>query len=442
MESHRLKNGLNIVYEKPTNDLPLTSINIFVRLGSIYETQGYRGSSHFIEHICFKGTRNIPKAYTISAKFDEMGAHINAYTQKEYTCYEVKCGNQHVNKAIQLLSDMLMNSVFDKKDYELEKKVVKEENVRDNDNPDYIIETMSDKILFSGSSYEMPIDDLIYHTDKHNLLKYDKIVEIYHDFYTPQNMVFSIVSNLSFDKIKKSIQNSYLAKPVTKPIVDHNKYFVHRTLKPQTEIKYDFLKKRGIEATHIEISFRVCDHHSPDRFVLYVLSQLLGGTMSSRLFTKLREENGLTYESSCVTEFNDLSGKIVLTATTDSKKILKNGGKKGVFPLMIDILKTIRNKGIENEELTKVKNSIQGHYMESLEDSFIQTEHNGLYKLIYGSEDWCTYSEIYDKKIKNITREQIQRVIQEYLLKPHMVVCMVGENIPSIESVAKICETY
>ena len=72
-----------------------------------------------------------------------------------------------------------------------------------------------------------------------------------------------------------------------------------------------------------------------------------------------------------------------------------------MFLLMIDILKTMRKKGIENEELTKVKNSIQGHYMESLEDSFIQTEHNGLHELIYGSEDWCSYSEIYDKKIKN-----------------------------------------
>lgn len=442
MKTHQLENGLTIVYDTPENRLPLTSINVFVRLGSNYETEGYRGASHFIEHLCFKGTKLIPKSNDISIKFDEIGADINAYTQKDHTCYEVKCGDQHIGVAIQLLSDMLMNSLFEKKDYELEKKVVKEENVRDNDDPESIIETMSDKIIYRGTSYEMPIDDLSYHTSKTNPLQYEKIVEIYEDFYIPQNMVLSVVSGVSFDKIKKVLKKSFFNRPLKPRVVDPMKYSVEQSPIDQTEIKYDLLKKRGIEATHIEISFRVCSHSHPDKYPIYVLSQILGGSMSSRLFTILREENGLTYQSGSSTEFYGIAGKLVLYATTDNVKILRNDKKKGVLPLMIDVLCDLKKNGITQKELEIVKQSIEGNYLQSLEDSYVQCEYNGLHRLLYSKEKWCRYSSIYEKWIKSITREQVNQTIRNYMSNTNMVVCMVGETIPTVKSISSICEKF
>jgi len=440
LDLHKFDNGFNIVYEKPENKLSLTSINVFVKLGSIYETDGYRGSSHFIEHLCFKGTKSIPKSNDISIKFDEIGADINAYTQKDHTCYQVKCGNQHIGIAIELLSDMLMNSLFEKKDYELEKKVVKEESVRDNDDPECIIENMSDKIIYNGSSYEMPIDDLMYHTNNKNPLKYEKIVEIYRDFYIPQNMVFSIVSTISFDKIKSLLKHSYFHETRKIPIIDSSKYLVQQSIINQREIQYDLLKKRGIEATHVDISFRVCNHSHIDKYCIYVLSQILGGSMSSRLFNTLREENGLTYESGSSTEFYNISGKLVLYAISDKNRVIKNGKKKGVLPLIIDLLNDLIKNGITEDELNVVKQSIQGNYLQSLENSYVQSEYNGIHQLLYTNEKWCKYSLIYEKCIKNITRQQVNKIITHYILKSNMAVCMVGETIPDFNSISSICE--
>jgi hypothetical protein len=118
MKTFQFPNGFRFIYEKPNSDIPVTSILGFVKLGSIHERDGIRGVSHFIEHMCFKGTKRHPTSKIISRNYDRIGAYFNAYTHKEYTCYEIKCEEQYLENSIHVLSDMMMNSQFNKKEFE------------------------------------------------------------------------------------------------------------------------------------------------------------------------------------------------------------------------------------------------------------------------------------------------------------------------------------
>ena len=130
IKTYTFPNGFRLVYEKPPSNFKNTSIQVFCKLGSIYERDGIRGASHFIEHMCFKGTNKIPEAKTIAENYDKIGAYFNANTNKQYTVYVVKCNNNYVENSIAILSDMMMNSTFRATEFTKEKKVVEEECIR------------------------------------------------------------------------------------------------------------------------------------------------------------------------------------------------------------------------------------------------------------------------------------------------------------------------
>ena len=192
VETYQYNNGFRIVYEKSNSPLPLTSIICFVKVGSIYEQRGNEqsgnqhsgneGIAHFIEHMCFKGTEELSNTKDIVKKYDRIGAYFNAFTTKEYTFYIIKCNQSDVSTCIHVLSDILMNSVFKKRECELEKHVVIEEMIRQEDNPEFHISKMKDKYLYSGSLFARPIDDLVFHKSRTSLY-YDSALQMYKTFY-------------------------------------------------------------------------------------------------------------------------------------------------------------------------------------------------------------------------------------------------------------------
>jgi predicted Zn-dependent peptidase len=124
-------NGFRVIYEKSPNIAPIACIKIMCDIGSVYENNETRGVSHFIEHMCFKGTKNIPIPKDIFMEYDKIGAYLNATTGKRYTYYTIKCNNEYVENSIRIMSDMLLNSTFNKNEYKKEEKVVIEENIKD-----------------------------------------------------------------------------------------------------------------------------------------------------------------------------------------------------------------------------------------------------------------------------------------------------------------------
>jgi predicted Zn-dependent peptidase len=440
VETYEYKNGFRMIYEKPKNKLPLTSIYCFVKVGSVYESNDCKGIAHFIEHMCFKGTQKLSNTKDIVKIYDSIGANFNAFTTKEYTFYVVKCNEEYVEKCIHVLSDMLINSVFKKKDYELEKHVVMEEMIRQENSPEFHISKMKDKYLYSGSMFERPIDDLLFHQSQ-NLFDYQTTLQMYKEFYTPNNIALSVVSNLSFHTIKKMVSSSHFMSQSNKLFL----YYPSYHLNTQSGPEYVIQKKQGVKATHLSISFRTCSYTHADKYILNLLSHIIGGSMTSRMFTLLREKNGLTYSSSCYYTYYSHMGEITLYTMSEYNKMIKTSNKHDVLSFIIKILNELLTNGITQEELTVAKGFLQGKMTIKMENSDSQCEYNGLEHFVYNNNNnnnFIPFDNIYHKCYADVTKKQVNDIIKKYFNSNSMVVCLFGEHVPTIDSVKTHCERF
>ena len=462
IKTHTFPNGFRLIYEPPQTTLPITSIYTYCDIGSAYETDDCRGVSHFIEHMCFKGTKKIPSPQGIFSEYDNVGAFFNATTDKRYTVYTIKTRDEYSKHSIQILSDMLLNSIFNKKEFEKEERVVIEENIRANEEAAGILDDMTEEMMFKGSSYAFPVDSIDYH--KNIRFSYEKVIEMYRGFYLPERMILSIVSNVPFNEIVKSLETSYFAKSFkyNNKQKNHNKLLlqkhnIHYSNITQNNIQYNIQTKPGISTIHLNIAFRTCNQYSHDKYVLNTLKHILGGSLGSRLSVLLREKNGLTYTSDVYTDYNEYSGQFVIYAQVDQDKIIynkpndktnkakdKTNKPNGVLPLIIGLLNDLVKNGITESELTTTKKNIFGKMSIRLEDTSVQASNNGFEYLVNGGNaDIITpYSQIYDRHLKDITKKQIDDIIIKYFKRSCMNVALIGGKNPSEDMIRTECEKY
>lgn len=428
-------NGFRLIYEKSNSTVPLTSYYVFCNLGPGHESAKLKGASHLIEHMCFKGTKKIPEAKDISLVYDKIGAYFNAFTEKRYTCYTVDCQSKYAFNCLRILSDMIINSVFDKKEFTKEHEVVIEENNDDLNDPQELAFNAINKELFAGSSFEMPIDHVDFHKKGH--LLYEDVVELYKHFYTPNNLMLSVVSNLSLEDFQKWLPRTYFLKNTKKRYsIPFNNLNFH--VKPKTDISYVAQKKKGISNITLMVGFRVCGFHHEDKPILELLSTCLGKNMSGRLKYILREEKGLVYSAYIDDMYFEEIGGFTIVTQTETTQLLKKGG---VLETIIDILKSLIKKGITKEELQTVKGTIEGDNILSLQSNSSRCLYNGE-NFLYNQDlkHVIPYSDVYDKVFKNITKNQVDKVINKYFTPENMSVCVVGEKIPNMQNIKKVCE--
>jgi predicted Zn-dependent peptidase len=432
IKTHTFENGFRIIYEKSNNNIPISAVNIICDVGSAYETDNLRGSSHFIEHMCFKGTKNIKKAKELFIEFDKVGSYVNAFTTKRFTSYVFKCESKDLQKLTAIYSDMIMNSVFDKNEYEKEHKVVIEENIKDNNDAEYQIFVDSDKLIYNGSSFEFPVDSYEYHLDK--TLLYDDVVEFYKENYIPNRMIFSIVTYISFEKVIKIIEKSkFMSKKKSKTNI-----FINYNLHPQNDIQFKLTNKRGVDNILLTIGFRTCGNNNEDKYKLEFVSNILCGTMSGRIFMILREKYGLIYSSEIETDYYDENGNFVIFTQTDLHKIIKYKNKKGVIPIIISLLNDLIKNGITQEEFLITKGNIKGNMLIEMEDINNHSEYNGI-ELLLKKDDLpvILYSQIYKKYFQEMKREDVNNMIKHYFTRERMSVCLLGEKLPTLQSIEK-----
>jgi predicted Zn-dependent peptidase len=422
--THIFPNGFRLIHEKVENHA-VSSINVFCDVGSIYEPKNLKGASHFIEHMCFKGTKKVPVPRDIFLTYDKIGAYLNAYTEKRYTCYTVKCDSDYLENIIEMTSDMMLNSTFDKKSFNKEEQVVVEENSKHEDNPVNLLYYQLTEMIYKGSSFENNVDKLSYHKDN---FVYDEVVEFYKLFYKPHRMVFSITTSCSFNEIKRYLTKSDYVKQLNTTMDIPQEYMIIPCVKPQEEMRLEITELRGYRTSHIGIAFRI---ESSDRYIINLFTSIMSGPMSSRLFNLLREKNGLTYSSSVNTNYHRLHGDITFYAETDKNKVLKNGSKPGVLPLLIGELNNLLNNGVTKHEIETAKNYSNGVLKIASEDIDNLTGHNGENYLIYPSEDIVPFKKIYDKYYKNITKEDVNKMIKKYIRPSLMSVSIVGPKVAS-----------
>jgi predicted Zn-dependent peptidase len=440
MKTRTFDNGFRLVYQKSYHGSNAASIQVICDVGSIHEAADSRGSAHFIEHMCFKGTPLHPSTFAISTMIDKTGSDINAFTDKRYTKYFIDTNTECVVEYIQLLSDMLLNSIFDKKEYDKEKDVVREEMIKDADDAEIVALEQADSVIFAGSPFEYPVDELKYHVGKH-VLQYDKIVEMYRAFYVPGRMILSVCSANSFESICAAVSKSFFVRESHKPAVACPSSpilsFVH-----QTNIAYKIVKM-PINPAHICVGFRTCSIHDKDRYVLKILRRILSGTLSSRLFMILREENGLTYSSYTSSDYYEHAGSFTFYAECDPEKVFKNGssGKPGVLPLIIKLICDLIKYGVSKQELDIVKSSYRGKMMLSAENASSVASYNAKNSL-FNVASPPNYSNVYSECVKSITASHVNCAIKKYFKCENMVVSVVGRSPPSQDLLERCVSSF
>lgn len=392
VEKFQLDNGVRIVLEKIPS-VRSVAIGVWVGTGSRHEQPHNNGISHFIEHMFFKGTTK-RSAREIAETFDRIGGQVNAFTSKEYTCYYAKVLDSHIDIAIDVLADMYFNSVFDPVEIEKEKKVVIEEIGMYEDAPDELV----NDLILSSAYGNHPLGQSILGTE--SVLKQltrEQMLEYVDQNYTPEKTVISIAGNIDatiVSKISALFSNFKRAHQDVK------------SLKPTYVMEHALRTKKELEQSHICIALPGYQIGQPNIYSLVAINNILGGSMSSRLFQEIREERGLAYSVfSYHSSFTD-SGITVIYAATNKDQM------KEVIEQIAHIVHEIKRDGITETELNNCKEQLKGNLMLSLESTNSRMSRLGKNELMLGRH--LTLDEI-TRMIDDVSMETVKQVSEEIL---------------------------
>lgn len=398
-----LSNGIRVVSET----LPKTrsvSIGVWVKVGSRHEPPEWGGVSHFIEHLFFKGTEK-RSAKDIAIEMDSIGGEMNAFTSQETTTYYVKVVDEHLPIAIDLLSDILIGSRFDRAEMDKERKVILEEIKSVEDTPDdYIHE------LFTGTVWpDNPLGRPILGTrDTIRSLKHENIITYIGSYYNPKEIVISVAGNFEHDRLVELLESSFGR--------------LKRTGIPKNESSPRFsqdvvVRKKQLAQVQLCIGCKGLHYTHEDRFVVSALNTVLGNSMSSRLFQEVREQNALAYSIySYVTAYRD-TGLLTIYAGTDPANTLE------VVRLVMKEIRKIRDEGITSAEETRVKNQIKGSLVLSLESSNSHMSRIARQEIYFGK-----YLSIDDiiRGVEKVTAGQVQRLANELFTRDSISLTVLG----------------
>jgi len=410
--NYNFKNGLRLVYDN--NNDKLTTIRIFFKVGSITEQENEAGISHLIEHLIFKGSKNTEfnTSYKLSRYFDERGAFINAYTDKDATCYYVKGNSDYAHDLINGLGHILKEPNFHKADFLKEKNVVLEELRGDNDDPEFKIYKMIEEIVYKEHKLSRPIIGSI---DTIKSITLEQVKKYYEQYYCIENMVISVCSDLSFSTIKNYINSS--------PFLNFNKSCIIEEKQtpfiPSIQEKYQlhFINDDVVQ-TYITISFPVASFNGLEKFGFYIIENYLTGTMSSRLFMELREKRGLSYSvSSNYSGYNDV-GSFTISTSVDSNRVIE-----AISVIFTEIKKLIKN-GISKSEIEYLKKNINARYSVVKEDSAQVTDFNGT-NVLLGITPPINLAEV-PKYITELEDNFINQLPKSYFINKNMAMVVLG----------------
>jgi len=346
----KLKNGIRVIAEKIPH-FRSVSIGFWIGAGSVYEHEHENGISHFIEHMMFKGTET-KNAKEIAAVMDGVGGQLNAFTSKECTCYYVKIMDEYLEKAIELLSDMLLHSTFDEKEMEKEKGVVLEEINMVEDTPEELVHDLLSKVFFDRHPLSMPILGT-----EQNILSFSRkdIHSFLNRFYTPDNIVISVAGNFNEEQLDELI-DKYLGNWF---MGFENKNHVEKPIYKKNIV----IREKATEQTHVCLGIPGIPQGDDSLYPLLILNNVFGGGMSSRLFQNIREERGLAYSVYSYPSSYCSAGIFTIYAG------MKPSQAEEVVKLAVEEIINIKNNGITIDEFKQSKDQLKGNYILGLEST-------------------------------------------------------------------------
>lgn len=401
-----LSNGLRLI-TVPMKDNPTVTVLVLVETGSKYEDKKVNGISHFLEHMCFKGTERRPKGVDISKELDSMGSQYNAFTSQEYTGYYAKGDSKHFKKIVDIVTDIYLNSTFPEAEIEKEKGVIIEEINMYEDMPSRHVQDLLMKLLYGDQPAGWNIAG-----EKENILKMKRedFVNYHKAHYVPNATTLVVAGQVKEAEVLKEVEKIFgqikKAKKSTKLKV------VETQTKPEILVKY-----KETDQTHFVLGVRTYDLFNKNNAILSVLSGVLGAGMSSRLFTKLREEMGVGYY---VRAYNDVytdHGFFQISAGVDNKRIDE------VIKAVLAECNKLKNELVSNEELEKVKECLIGNMKLSLESSDDIANFYGSQELL---KKQIKTSEEKAEQVRKITAKQIQDMARKIFSDEKLNLALVG----------------
>ncbi|MFC5712100.1 M16 family metallopeptidase [Thalassorhabdus alkalitolerans] len=384
-----LDNGVRIVSEQ-IESLRSVSIGIWVGTGSRNEEKEENGISHFLEHMFFKGTEK-RNPQEIAESFDQIGGQVNAFTSKEYTCFYAKVLDEHAPKALDVLSDMFFHSTFDTEELVKEKNVVLEEIKMVDDTPDDIVHDILGEASYGNHPLGLPI---LGTADTLNAFSRETLQGYLERYYTGENVVISIAGNIKEDMIDQissifsELKPKGADKNIEKPAFLTNK----------------MAREKETEQAHLCLGYPGVPAGDESIYALALLNNVLGGSMSSRLFQEIREKRGLAYSVfSYHSSFQD-NGMLTIYGGTAPDHLDE------LFDATVNCIKDLRKKGLTKKELTNGKEQLKGNLMLSLESSNSRMSRNGKNELLLG------YHRSLDEviqQINKVTEEDVRKVASE-----------------------------
>lgn len=360
-----LDNNLTIVYNRLSH-LKSVSLGVWIGSGSRNETADNNGISHFIEHMVFKGTKN-RTSKDIASEIDNIGGQINAFTSKDCTCFYTSTLDSDIDIAVDVLSDMLFNSLFDVEHIEKEKLVVFEEISMYEDDPEELVNDLLTEGVWSDGPLGYPI--LGTRKSVANITR-ETIFEYMADHYIPDNCVISVVGNFEKEYLIDLLQGKFGSwKPR-----NYCRFFPEQ---PKFKSHYIY-KEKGTEQTHLCLGFRGFPMKDRRNYALMILNNIIGGSISSRLFQKIREESGLAYSVySFPSTFRDCGMFTIYAATNPAS------AQKVISEICREIEKLLKH-GISEAEFIRSKNQLKGNYIIGLDSTTAQMVSMGKSKVITG----------------------------------------------------------
>lgn len=388
MNVTKLKNGITVI----TDQVPSANsacIGFFVKAGAIDEDETNYGISHIIEHMMFKGTET-RNAQQISRDFDQLGISINAFTGEEYTCYYGRTLPENLIKTAEIFSDMLMNSVFDKEELQKELMVIIEEYKMYRNNPNYHARSLFSTAFNKGTSYEVDIigtEESITSTTREKIIKY---IETH---YCNEKTTVCVSGKFNELEILNYLEKNFtLGHSNNQRVVNVNfEKPAYVSVKEDTEQSYIYM------GTH---AFSEGDERA---YALMILSELMGGSMSSRLFVTIREEQGLAYSVHSYADLMSETGSFIISAGVSNDKV------EQAVKSIVNEIKKLKEHSVSEEEFLKAKNILKSSLIFSYESLHNRMVEIGSSKLLLNKD--VNINEL-AAKIDAVTYEDVVAVAE------------------------------
>ena len=414
-----LDSGVRILTEH-VQGAPSVAISVSVGVGSRDETKHHLGSTHFLEHLLFKGTSR-RSALDISIAFDSVGGSSNAATAKEYTSYYARVQNSAINLATDVLLDMFTSAKIDQTDFETEKTVILEELAMNDDDPEDVAHEAFSDALMPNSDLGRPIGG-----SKESILAVtrDQVVDHYRQHYAANTLIVAAAGGVEHAHLVELVQNQLESvgwNNPRDPIARRPQEF----RKPNEPERFRLIEK-DTQQSHLILGFQSPHSMDDDRYALAIFNTILGGGMSSRLYQEIREKRGLAYSTYSYQHGYSDSGFFGLYAGCNSENA------EAVIKLMREQLEDVASQGVSDDEFTLALGNITGSLALRFEASMARM--NRLVGVELGSGEYLAVSEVLDK-FKAQTKADVLRVANRIASAPSSLVA-VGQNLSSLEKLA------